>query len=265
MIVILIAGLVAADGCQRRTGCVELPYDLPMASVSEIRPPVRRGLGELLTVFEPARSFLNGWQLIGHRPPVPRTVIVLPGFGAGDASTLPLRTYLMSRGHHVTGWGLSLNRGQVPEAVEFLVDRVERRAQRAGAPVALVGWSLGGVIAREVARQHPEAVDRVITLGSPVVGGPKYTIVARRFEEMGIDLDEIEREVAARAVLPSSVAVTAIYSRFDGVVAWQACIDPVNTHVEHLEVPTTHVGLGINHAVWRITAQRLAEPIRQSA
>lgn len=229
---------------------------------SEIVAPVRRGFSEALTVFEPARLLLNGWQLIGHRPVTPRTVIVLPGFGAHDASTLPLRGYLASRGHHVTGWGLGFNRGQVHEAVEYLVDRVERRSERAGAPVVLVGWSLGGVIAREVARAHPAAVDRVVTFGSPVVGGPKYTIVARRFEELGIDLDEIEREVAARAVLPAEVAVTAMYSRHDGVVAWQACIDPVNAHVEHIEVSTTHLGLGINHDVWRITAERLARPAR---
>jgi hypothetical protein len=79
---------------------------------------------------------------------------------------------------------------------------------------------------------------------------------------MGLDLDAIEREVATRAEMPRSVAVTALYSRLDGVVAWRACIDRVNDHVEHIEVPTTHLGLGINHVVWRVAAERLALPVR---
>jgi pimeloyl-ACP methyl ester carboxylesterase len=232
---------------------------------SAITPPKRRGFTEALTVFEPARMAVNSWRLLGNRPVTPRTVLVLPGFGAGDASTAPLRAYLRSLGHHVTGWGLSTNSGQVLESVHALMERVERRAERAGVPVALVGWSLGGVISREIARQRPDLVDRVITLGSPVVGGPKYTIVAKRFREMGVDLDAIEHEVAKRAAMPPDVAVTALYSRYDGVVAWQACIDPVNAHVEHIEVQTTHLGLGINHTVWRIVAERLALPPRRPA
>lgn len=215
-------------------------------------------------MVEPALMMANLCRLRGHRPTTARTVIVLPGFATGDGSTLPLRTYLVSRGHHVTGWGLSINRGDVVSSVEAIRARCERRAERAGAPVALVGWSLGGIIAREVARQRPDLVDRVITLGSPVVGGPKYTAVAARLEAMGIDLDLIEAEIRSRAVLPPEVAVTAIYSRYDGVVAWRACIDPVNDHVEHIEVATTHLGLGINHEVWRITAARLALPIRSA-
>lgn len=234
--------------------------DLP--PVEPIRPPSRRGLGETLTVLEPARLAVNGWRLVGNRVRRPRTAVVLPGFGAGDASTAPLRAYLRSRGHDVAGWGLGTNRGDVEGAVEAVCADVRRHAERAGEPVVVLGWSLGGVIAREVARQQPELVDRVITFGSPVVGGPKYTLVARRFRDMGVDLDAIEREVATRAELPRTIAVTALYSRFDGVVAWQACIDRVNDHVEHIEVPTTHLGLGINHVVWRVAAERLALPVR---
>lgn len=230
--------------------------------VEPIRPPTRRGLGEALTVLEPARLALNGWRLAGRRADRARSAIVLPGFGANDASTAPLRAYLRSRGHDVTGWGIGTNRGDVPRAFEAVLAAAERRAERTGEPVALLGWSLGGVIAREVARQRPDLVDRVITFGSPVVGGPKYTLAARRFREMGLDLDQVEREVASRAELPPSVAVTALYSRFDGVVAWQACIDRVNSHVEHIEVPTTHLGFGINHVVWRVAAERLALPAR---
>ena len=92
-------------------------------------------------------------------------VLVLPGFGAGDASTWPLRAFLASRGHRVQGWGLGANRLDVPSTIAAMADAVVRHADRQGAPVALVGWSLGGYIAREVAREQPAAVRRVVTLG----------------------------------------------------------------------------------------------------
>jgi hypothetical protein len=98
----------------------------------------------------------------------------------------------------------------------------------------------------------------VITLGSPVVGGPKYTAVAGAYRRQGIDLDAIEAEVAARNRQPLETPVTAVYSRSDGVVAWQACIDRHARNVEHVEVETTHLGLGFSPDVFRIIAERLA-------
>jgi pimeloyl-ACP methyl ester carboxylesterase len=87
---------------------------------------------------------------------------------------------------------------------------------RLGAPVRLIGWSLGGYLAREVAREHPHAVQQVITLGSPVIGGPKYTAVAGAYRRRGVDLDAIEAEVAVRNELPLDTPITAIYSQSDG-------------------------------------------------
>jgi pimeloyl-ACP methyl ester carboxylesterase len=133
-------------------------------------------------------------------------------------------------------------------------------------PVALVGWSHGGVIARELARQAPEAVARVITFGTPVVGGAKYTAVAPLFRERGLDLDRLEREIAARnAAHPILVPITAIYSCEDAVVAWQACLDPDNPDVEHVEVGGSHAGLGINPDVFGLVADRLAATPRRPA
>ena len=122
----------------------------------------------------------------------------------------------------------------------------------------LIGWSLGGYLAREAARERPQAAHQVITLGSPVVGGPKYTAVAGAYLRRGIDLDVIEAEVAARNRQPLDTPVTAVYSRSDGVVAWQACIDRHSTNVEHVEVETTHLGLGFSPEVFQIIAERLA-------
>jgi dienelactone hydrolase len=124
-------------------------------------------------------------------------------------------------------------------------------------PVPLLGWSLGGVLARETARERPGLVSQVITMGTPVVGGPKYTLTARTYAARGADLDHIERMVAERNRVPITVPVTAIYSKNDGVVDWRACIDHHN-EVEHIEVRATHLGMGASAEVFDIVARRLA-------
>jgi len=136
---------------------------------------------------------------------------------------------------------------------------VAAAAAALGAPVALVGWSLGGYVAREIARDHPDSVRRVVTLGSPVIGGPRYTTVARLASVQGWDLEEIEAWVEARKRVPLRVPVTALYSRRDAVVAWRACVDPEpGAPIEHVEVATTHLGFGFSAEVYRLVARRLA-------
>lgn len=124
--------------------------------------------------------------------------------------------------------------------------------------VRLVGWSLGGYLAREAARERPDLVRQVITLGTPVVGGPKYTVVAHRMRRRGIDMDAMVALVESRNRISLRTPVTAIYSRVDHVVAWEACIDRHCSNVEHIEVGATHLGLGFSPEVYRIIAQRLA-------
>jgi pimeloyl-ACP methyl ester carboxylesterase len=123
--------------------------------------------------------------------------------------------------------------------------------------VALVGWSLGGVIAREVAREHPEAVRCVVTYGTPVVGGPTFTRGANR-----VDPNERARITALVEQLdadrPIAAPVTALLSRRDGVVSWTACLDLVSPRVEHAEVRSTHVGMGIDPDVWLTVARALS-------
>ena len=187
-------------------------------------------------------------------------VVVLPGFSAGDASTAPLRLFLGLLGHDVRGWGLGTNGGDVPALLPRVIAETERCAVATGARVRLVGWSLGGYLAREVARERPDLVERVVTLGSPIVGGPKYTAAADAYRRLGVDLDALEAEIAAREATPLQTPVTAIYSKRDGVVAWQACIDHHNADVEHVEVFSTHVGLGFHADVYALIAQRLALP-----
>jgi pimeloyl-ACP methyl ester carboxylesterase len=229
-----------------------------------LQPPSRRAFAlEGLTALEPARFAVNSWRVIRQPRGDGRPVFVLPGFGGGDASTGPLRSYLRGLGYDARGWGLGRNDGDVERLVRSVLPKVERSADRHGGPVPLIGWSLGGVISREVARERPDIVEQVITFGSPVVGGPKYTRVADTYRQRGADLDAIEAMIAERDDRRITVPITAIYTRTDGVVSWRACIDRTSPDVEHVEVRTTHLGLGFHHRVFTEVATRLANPRRR--
>ncbi|MDP2291400.1 MAG: alpha/beta hydrolase [Actinomycetota bacterium] len=211
-----------------------------------------------------ARALLDGAELLLRTPSLARvrkgdghSVIVLPGFGASDMSTALLRRFLSSKGYDVQGWGLGTNHGRVIDLLPMVLHLVRTTAARSGR-VSLVGWSLGGVLAREAARELPNQVRRVITMGTPVVGGPKYTQTARTFQARGVDLDHVERMIDERELRPITVPITAIYSHNDGVVDWRACIDRVTPGVEHIRVRATHLGMGASAEVFRIVAHRLA-------
>ncbi len=215
-------------------------------------------------LFGEARGLLEFPNLLVRFPELARQprgrgerVMVLPGYGASDASTAVLRAYVSYLGYDPVGWGLGRNNGKVPDLLPLVVERIEELVREAGRPIDLIGWSLGGYLAREAARERPLAVQQVVTLGTPVVGGPKYTAIARSYRRRGIDLDEIEAEVASRNSQPLETPITAVYSRTDSVVAWQACIDHHSPNVHHFEVETTHLGLGFSPQVFQIIAERL--------
>jgi len=186
-----------------------------------------------------------------------RSLILLPGFGAGPASLRIMASYLRRRGHHVRDWGLGKNTGDARRLREGLEPIVRQWIASHGEPVTLIGWSLGGYIAREYARERPDDVRRVITLGSPVIGGPRYTATAEWYRSQGHDLEQMERAVANRYATPLRVPVTAIYSKRDGIVAWQACIDRWSPDVRHIEVNETHVGMGFAPRVLSIIASEI--------
>ncbi|MFT3803872.1 MAG: hypothetical protein QM766_21985 [Burkholderiaceae bacterium] len=200
------------------------------------------------------------WQWLGatrRRASEPRRVVLLPGYGAGESSLLPMAAYLRGLGHDVSTWGLGRNTGNVEELLAGLPQRLAELHGNASSRVSLVGWSLGGYLAREAARDRPELVDKVITLGSPVIGGPCFTTLARWFEASGHDLARVESEVAARYDRPLDVPVTAIYSKRDGIVAWQACIDHWSSKVRHIEVAETHLGMGFAPSVLSLVGREL--------
>ena len=182
-----------------------------------------------------------------------RPVMVIPGFSTNDASTIPLRSYLGGLGYECRGWGLGVNSGDVATQLPQTIKRVARWSAEREEPIALVGWSLGGVIAREVARIRPDIVERVITFGTPL-WGPRHTTtsMASRTDLLpGIEARLLERN-STRILRP----VTAIYSRNDGVVHWKASVDP-DPNTVNIEVTSSHLGLGIDPDVWCIVASTL--------
>ena len=229
------------------------PLDAPLQA-----PPRRFWLWELRAVPELVSGFI---PRPFERSPARGTgqpVILLPGWGTNDKAMLLLMLRLRRLGFRAETWGLGRNHGDlktlVPKAIELTLATMHRTGQK----VQLVGWSLGGTIAREVAREHPEAVDRVVTLGSPVVGGPKYTFAAHAYRKKGFDLDRIEATAAKRDAVPLKVPVTALYDRRDAVVYWGACIDKRNDAVQHVEVECAHFGMPVDRLVFREIARALS-------
>jgi pimeloyl-ACP methyl ester carboxylesterase len=185
-------------------------------------------------------------------------VLVLPAFVTSDFATRMLRGFLRDRGYAAHGWKLGLNRGPTPETVAHLVRRLHELHERYARRVSLIGWSLGGVYARELARAFPAEVRQVITLATPfrnleAVNVPGFVLARRRAHPD-------EAAFRARLRLPLSVPTTAIYSRTDGIVAWRSCIAEPGPQSESLEVASSHLGIPHHPAVLLTIADRLAQP-----
>lgn len=205
---------------------------------------------ETRVLLEPLRM-VRDRRILYAAPRGEGPVMVLPGYLTADRATAPLRWWLGNRGYHAVGWGLGVNRGGVGSVVPHLFPKLAAFER----PVALVGWSWGGVVARAVARAHPECVSRVITLGSPLQGGVRETAYGTRASEE--ELEHSAREALRRESEPLTVPALSIFTRTDGVVAWSASQDPVPGRTRNLEVRSCHTGLVMSPAVWRAVAEAL--------
>ena len=214
--------------------------------------------GESLTPLEFARLMAAVPALIRQPRGQGEPIIVLPGFGASNVSTAILRKYLSWLGYEVQGWSVGRNTGNVSEMLPLVAEQVAQTFRESKQTVSLIGWSLGGVVARELARDLPEMIAQIITMGSPVVGGPKYTSFRNFYAKQGMNLDALEARIAEREKRPITVPITSIYSKRDGVVSWQASIDKLNAQADHIEVKATHLGLGISPDVFKVLAKTLA-------
>jgi pimeloyl-ACP methyl ester carboxylesterase len=186
-------------------------------------------------------------------------VLVLPGLVASDRSTRLLRDFLARRGYEVHGWGLGRNYGPRSGVEEAMLATIDKLHAKSGRKVSLIGQSLGGAYARLLAAQRPDAVRCVITLGSPITGHARSSNAGRIYEfTSGKSPDDARRRQQVRQT--PQVPTTAIYSRSDGVVAWQNTVEPSGPHTESIEVVSSHVGMAVHPAVLYAVAERLALP-----
>ena len=216
-----------------------------------------RALGEFAGLFVTAPMLMTASRGDGH------SVLVLPGFNATDLSTACLRGYLTYMGYRSEEWSLGRNLGYrtLGKAQERLRHRVEEVAAASGKKISLIGWSLGGVMARQMAREHPELVRQVITLGAPFTGDPRATSIRSYYEwTSGEQLDAPESRQAweANRAAPT-VPTTSIYSRSDGITAWRNCLEEETATAENIEIVSSHIGLTINPMALYVVADRLAQ------
>ncbi len=190
------------------------------------------------------------------------SVLVLPGFTADDKSTALLRRYLNRLGYDAHGWKLGHNLGpkSIGQEGETLASLVERLSDGSGEKISLVGHSLGGMMAREVARAFPERVRQVITLGSPFGGDPRSTNVWRLYERLtGDKLDHNIDDRIAQARHAPPVPTTAIFSKTDGIASWKSCIETHGDDIDNIEIRGSHCGMSVHPAALYAIADRLAQ------
>ena len=189
-------------------------------------------------------------------------VLVLPGFLASDGSTRTLRRYLRRLGYQVRGWDLGRNLGPTPQVLDELPQVLTSHAAVTGGPVSVIGWSLGGIYAREIARQHPAAVRQVITLGSPfALTDPRQSRADGAYRRrQRLHASDSRVPTAEQIIRPIGVPSTAVYSRRDGIVAWQSCVGPESELHDNVEVRCAHLGFGVDPATLWLIADRLALP-----
>ena len=236
-------------------------------------PPDAPLYGELRYGLELARLIADR----DFRRPVHRlgdpAVLLVPGFMAGDQSLRALARWLRRRGSRTMGAGMLVNADCAERALDGIESRLRRLAERADNRVMLIGQSRGGELARVAAVRNPDLVSTVVMLGSPVLQplsvGPAVLGAVRsvaRLGDLGVpgmlssECGDGPCCAAFRedllAPLPSAVRAVAIYSRSDGIVAWEACLDPC---AEHIEVESSHGGMSVNLDVYRVLARILDE------
>jgi len=210
-----------------------------------------------LTAFVASSGLLRKFGRGDQHP-----VLVLPGFTATDVSTLPLRWTLRSHGYWAHGWRLGRNIGPTDHIVSGMRDRLEMLHDHHDRKVTLIGWSLGGLFARLLAREYPDAVRQVITMGSPIqmvegdgsAAKPVWSQVEHLHDG---DLDMLQMPEIDRP--PLSMPSTSIYTRTDGVVRWQTCLIRTGPTSENIEVYASHTGLGVNPTVSYAVLDRLSQ------
>jgi len=221
-------------------------------------PPLRNLLLEARWMAEWFSGVLAG-NLVDLPEGDGHGVLLLPGFLAGDGSLAPMSRLLRRLGYRTYRSGIPINTGPTPATVERLRRRVPEVIHRSRGPISIIGQSLGGIYAREIARRTSGEVRMVITLGSPFRDSENTRAagLANRFSGRW---EKSEARLRGRLYQPLAIPTTSVYSRTDGIVHWRACLDEPGPRRENIEVRTSHIGMSVHASVFRIVADRLAQP-----
>ncbi len=248
------------------------------AQASVAGSPVAPVWGELRYSRELAQLLADGELRAPARRLQAPPVLLIPGFMAGDASLTVLRGWLRRRGHRVAMSGMRSNVDCAERSVTRLQAHLQELATDCGRPVVLIGQSRGGALARSLAVRHPESVRGLVMLGSPVRDGLAVSspvlLTARwlaRLGDLGLPgvFSSSCRDGACcqsfradlKAPLAPSIDAVSVHSRSDGIVDWRACLDP---HAEPVEVDSSHCGMSVNPAVYRVL-QRVLDAETEAA
>lgn len=184
--------------------------------------------------------------------------MVVPGLLSTDWATTILRRYLRKMGFDVSGWEMGMNLGRM-ESLEALREKVRLLHESSGQQIILIGWSMGGIFSREVAKQIPQCVRQLITIGSPFadVNAPNH---AKWVFELLNDKTQIDEEFTRQLPEPAVVKTLCLYSKWDGIVPWQACRELVEDELHsNEEIKSSHFGMGANPNVLRVVERYLIE------
>jgi pimeloyl-ACP methyl ester carboxylesterase len=233
----------------------------PQSATRQLRPPsLGLMLAEVRGIFEFNTSLLLSPLLMRAPRGDGHPVLTLPGFLASDLSMAPMRRYLKELGYDAYAWKMGRNTGGVTRMRTALRDRLAEIHAATGRKVSVVGWSLGGIYARDLALHAPDMVRYVVTLGSPFSGDVRATNATRLYEAMSGEAVEEDSELRRAIAGDLPVPTTSIYSRTDGIVNWRTCLLRASDTAENIEVHlASHVGLGVNAAALWAVADRLAQ------
>ena len=247
----------------------------PRIAVQPRRPSMLDALGEFRVPLEASIYWLGAlahpWPHVQRQDS--KVVMLIPGFLAGDVTLAPLANFCRWLGHRAVYAGIWSNSECPRETMRKLNARLALAYEKFEQPIVVIGQSLGGVYAREIAREQPEMVERVISLGSPIrqprhaanlaVQAVARSVAAIRGKADGCLSEACQCGVMLSDESPAHVPATHVYSRSDGVVHWESCVDLSGAPmVENVEVMGSHVGMGLNADVYRVIADRLAMPHR---
>lgn len=249
---------------------------LPTGMDSIRRPSIIDTLGEFRFPYEAAASWLSTFNYPWHHVDRAdsKVVMLIPGFMAGDATLIPLAHFLRLLGHRTVFSGITSNSRCPRDTLRDLTKRLTRAHERFGQRIVVIGQSLGGVYARALARENPDLVERAITLGSPIrrprdyanhaVANIATSVAVLRGKANGCLSENCECGLRITDEAPVDVPITVVYSRTDGVVHWQACVDNTGMpNVENVEILGSHCGMAVNVQAFHIIADRLEMPRRR--